>query len=179
MGSSQGTRSRSSLALRVGAAAAVVPPVAIKAGLGGDGPVKAFGIVPAAMEREDAANAVSSQHAASMHLPGRIAPTPAGQALGAVPCHTTALGSHQVAPKSSRRLYRVATPCLGVRVGPDVNSARTGTVLRRGDLFEASVVAAGADGRIYLKLAGARGWVFDDSAIDTHDPSVEPALLSE
>lgn len=73
-----------------------------------------------------------------------------------------------------RRLYQVLTKALGVRAGPDVAAARTGAVLRRGEVFEASVVAPAADGRVYLKLAGARGWVFDDSAVDSQDPSVEP-----
>jgi len=77
------------------------------------------------------------------------------------------------APAGRRRIYRVLTAGLGVRVSPDVNAARTGAILRRGDIFEASVVAPGVDGRIYLKIAGARGWVFDDSAVDFNDPSVE------
>lgn len=76
-------------------------------------------------------------------------------------------------PAGRRRIYRVITAGLGVRVSPDVNAQRTGDILRRGDLFEASVVAPGVDGRTYLKLAGARGWVFDDSAVDLEDPSVE------
>merc|ERR1712008_414512 len=46
-------------------------------------------------------------------------------------------------------------------------------VLRCGDLFEASVAAPGVDGRLYLKLAGQRGWVFDDSQVDPMDPSVQ------
>ncbi|CAK9085076.1 unnamed protein product [Durusdinium trenchii] len=80
-----------------------------------------------------------------------------------VPCH---------------RLYRVITRGLGIRAGPNVNAPRTGDVLKRGDVFEASVVARGADGRTYLKLAGWRGWAFDDSAVDPTDPSVE-ALMEE
>eukprot|EP00928_Gymnodinium_smaydae_P037660 TRINITY_DN26106_c0_g1_i3.p1 TRINITY_DN26106_c0_g1~~TRINITY_DN26106_c0_g1_i3.p1 ORF type:complete len:560 (+),score=37.63 TRINITY_DN26106_c0_g1_i3:525-2204(+) len=78
-----------------------------------------------------------------------------------------------------RRVFRVLTSALGVRVGPDVSSARTGTILLRGDIFEASVIAPGVDGRVYLKLAGARGWVFDDSSIDSADPSVEEAPEAE
>jgi len=76
-------------------------------------------------------------------------------------------------PAGRRRIYRVLTQGLGVRVSPDVNAQRTGIILRRGEIFEASVVAPGVDGRIYLKIAGARGWVFDDSAVDLNDPSVE------
>ena len=41
-----------------------------------------------------------------------------------------------------RRIYRVKTVGLGVRVSPDVNAARTGAILRCGDIFEASVVQA-------------------------------------
>mmetsp|Transcript_47850 Transcript_47850/g.114028 ORF Transcript_47850/g.114028 Transcript_47850/m.114028 type:complete len:815 (-) Transcript_47850:127-2571(-) len=77
----------------------------------------------------------------------------------------------------ARRLYRVTTRGLGIRAGPSVDGPRTGALLRRGDIFEASVVAPGVDGRIYLKLAGWRGWAFDDSAVDPEDPSVE--ALSE
>lgn len=78
-----------------------------------------------------------------------------------------------------RRLYRVTATGLGVRVAPDVKAARTGAVLLRGKVFEASVVAPGVDNRIYLKLAGARGWVFDDSAVDPTNPSVEPMSEEE
>lgn len=85
-------------------------------------------------------------------------------------------GEVEQAPKC-RRLYRVTTRGLGIRAGPDVNSPRTGAVLKRGAIFEASVVAPGTDGRIYLKLSGWRGWAFDDSAVDPMDPSVE--ALSE
>ena len=88
----------------------------------------------------------------------------------------------QVSPVASlvdkRRLYRVTTRGLGIRAGPNVNAPRTGAVLKRGDIFEASVVAPGADGRIYLKLSGWRGWVFDDAKVDPQDPSVE-ALTEE
>lgn len=78
-----------------------------------------------------------------------------------------------IVPSGRRRLYRVTTKALGVRTGPDVNASRTGAVLRQNDIFEASVVASGVDGRIYLKLAGWRGWVFDDSNVDPLDPSVQ------
>lgn len=77
------------------------------------------------------------------------------------------------APSCRRRLYRVTTAGLAVRAGPDVSAARIGRVLRRGDIFEASVAAPGVDGRLYLKLAGQRGWVFDDSQVDPMDPSVQ------
>lgn len=76
-----------------------------------------------------------------------------------------------------RRLYRVLTAGLGVRVSPDVSAPRTGDVLLSGEIFEAAIVAPGVDGRVYLKPRGLRGWVFDDSAVDPADPSVEP--LSE
>mmetsp|Transcript_65790 Transcript_65790/g.122686 ORF Transcript_65790/g.122686 Transcript_65790/m.122686 type:complete len:1000 (-) Transcript_65790:62-3061(-) len=93
--------------------------------------------------------------------------------------HASAASSAGSTNSSHRRLYRVLTPAIAVRVGPDVASARTGYVLQRGDLFEASVVAPGVDGRTYLKLAGARGWVFDDAAVDPADPSVEPVSEEE
>eukprot|EP00435_Cladocopium_sp_Y103_P073221 s689_g42.t2 len=86
--------------------------------------------------------------------------------------------AEQAAPKW-RRLYRVTTRGLGIRAGPDVNCPRTGAVLKRGAVFEASVVAPGADGRIYLKLSGWRGWAFDDSAVDPMDPSVEALTEQE
>lgn len=73
-----------------------------------------------------------------------------------------------------RRLYRVLTAGLALRVSPDVAAARTGVVLLRGEVFEASIIAPGVDGRVYLKPQGMRGWVFDDSAVDPADPSVEP-----
>eukprot|EP00913_Durusdinium_trenchii_P001877 g1737.t1 len=36
---------------------------------------------------------------------------------------------------------------LGIRAGPNVNAPRTGDVLKRGDVFEASVVARGEGSR--------------------------------
>lgn len=99
-----------------------------------------------------------------------------GKASGGFPAtvegRTQSSGVTQVACRC-RRLYRVTTRGLGIRAGPDVTSPRTGAVLKRGAVFEASVVAPGADGRIYLKLSGWRGWAFDDSAVDPMDPSVE------
>jgi len=97
---------------------------------------------------------------------------------------TDATGLKAVPPTANvvagrRRIYRIKTAGLGVRVSPDVNAPRTGAILRRGDIFEASVVAPGVDGRVYLKVSGARGWVFDDSAIDLIDPSVEPITEEE
>ncbi|CAJ1359233.1 unnamed protein product [Effrenium voratum] len=78
----------------------------------------------------------------------------------------------------ARRLYRVTTRGLGIRAGPSVDGPRTGALLRRGDIFEASVVAPGVDGRIYLKLAGWRGWAFDDSAVDP-EVSGEDAMTED
>lgn len=99
-----------------------------------------------------------------------------GKASGGFPAtvegRTQSSGVRWVACRC-RRLYRVTTRDLGIRAGPDVTSPRTGAVLKRGAVFEASVVAPGADGRIYLKLSGWRGWAFDDSAVDPMDPSVE------
>lgn len=78
-----------------------------------------------------------------------------------------------------RRWYRVATAALAVRSEPDVGSTRTGIVLKRGEVFEASIAAAGVDGRVYLKVQGLRGWLFDDTHLDRDDPSVQAISNSE
>jgi len=111
-----------------------------------------------------------------------FSPPDAESALGGASPSANLHGTSHVSPVASlvdkRRLYRVTTRGLGIRAGPNVNAPRTGAVLKRGDIFEASVVAPGADGRIYLKLSGWRGWVFDDAKVDPQDPSVE-ALTEE
>lgn len=112
-------------------------------------------------------------------LPSRLNNSLASLGRGGSPdSHASNAPNLLVPPNSgSRRLYRVLTRGLGVRAGPNVNAPRTGSVLHRGDIFEASVVAPGLDGRVYLKIAGWRGWAFDDSAVDPADPAVE--VLSE
>lgn len=127
---------------------------------------------------EAAAKAAEAAAAAAVVIAAPMPGSP--RAMQVVPMTTgqQALGA-AVVPAGRRRIYRVTTAGLGVRVSPDVNAARTGAILRRGDIFEASVVAPGVDGRVYLKIAGARGWVFDDSAVDFNDPSVEPVPEEE
>lgn len=74
----------------------------------------------------------------------------------------------------SPKLFRVTTSVgIAIRAQPDVQANRTGGLLRYGEVFEVSAEVAGIDGRLYLKLHGADGWAFDDSAVDAEDPSVE------
>merc|ERR1719440_2128378 len=61
---------------------------------------------------------------------------------------------------------------IEVRSAPDLDAPRTGLVLMQNELFAVSSHIPGADGRIYLQLADGQGWVFDDSALVPHDPSV-------
>lgn len=61
---------------------------------------------------------------------------------------------------------------IEVRSGPDLDAPRTGLVLMQGEVIAVSSHIPGADGRIYLQLANGQGWVFDDTALVPHDPSV-------
>jgi len=61
---------------------------------------------------------------------------------------------------------------IEVRVAPDFDAPRTGLVLMQSEIFAVSQHLQGTDGRIYLCLADGQGWVFDDSALVPHDPSV-------
>lgn len=45
-------------------------------------------------------------------------------------------------------------------------------ILQRGTVFAVSESLMGYDGRVYLRLADGRGWVFDDTALIPEDPSV-------
>jgi len=45
-------------------------------------------------------------------------------------------------------------------------------MLYQNETFAVSETLNGLDGRVYLLLADGRGWVFDDSALMPHDPSV-------
>mmetsp|Transcript_47514 Transcript_47514/g.75135 ORF Transcript_47514/g.75135 Transcript_47514/m.75135 type:complete len:562 (-) Transcript_47514:313-1998(-) len=76
-------------------------------------------------------------------------------------------------PSEGNRFRVVAMNGVGVRMGPDVRSPRTGKVLKCGDVFEACASHMGTDGRTYLKLVDAVGWAFDDSNVEPHDPSVQ------
>lgn len=60
---------------------------------------------------------------------------------------------------------------LEVRAGP-FDAPLTGLVLAHNEAFVVTQDIAGMDGRVYLCLADGRGWVFDDSKLMPHDPSV-------
>jgi len=61
---------------------------------------------------------------------------------------------------------------IEVRCAPDFDAPRTGLVLMQNEVITVSQQLAGTDGRIYLCLADGQGWVFDDTALVPHDPSV-------
>lgn len=68
--------------------------------------------------------------------------------------------------------YQVAYPGgLEVRAGPGY-APLTGLVLAHGEVFEVSQKLVGTDSRIYLCLSNGQGWVFDDTNLVPHDPSV-------
>lgn len=78
---------------------------------------------------------------------------------------------HQLAPTTC---YFQVTYLGGieVRASPDHDAPRTGLVLMQNEIFAVSHHYPCADGRVYLALADGQGWVFDDSALVPHDPSV-------
>lgn len=53
-----------------------------------------------------------------------------------------------------------------------MGAPHAGAVLPCNEVFPVSEALVGQDQRIYLKLADGRGWVFDDSLLVPHDPSV-------
>lgn len=61
---------------------------------------------------------------------------------------------------------------IDIRADPHVDGRRTGVILQRGAVFAVSECLMGYDGRVYLRLADGRGWVFDDTALIPEDPSV-------
>jgi len=61
---------------------------------------------------------------------------------------------------------------IDIRAEPHVDGRRTGVILQRGVVFAVSESLMGYDGRVYLRLADGRGWVFDDTALIPEDPSV-------
>lgn len=61
---------------------------------------------------------------------------------------------------------------IDIRIEPHVDGRRTGVILQRGTVFAVSESLMGYDGRVYLRLADGRGWVFDDTALIPEDPSV-------
>ena len=65
--------------------------------------------------------------------------------------------------------YQVCDPkgaYIGVRSGPDVNSARTGMQLSPMEVFPVSEVVTTDEEQTYLKLADGRGWAFTHSSRD-------------
>jgi GTP-binding protein len=73
------------------------------------------------------------------------------------------------------REYTVTAEGIAVRTLPDHRSPRTGEILRQGDTFTAieTVDGEGDDPRLYLRLPGGRGWVFDDEKYFPGFPSVK------
>jgi len=61
---------------------------------------------------------------------------------------------------------------IGIRAGPDTNSAKSGQVVPHGSVFEVSEMVEDGAGQCYLKLADGRGWAF------THSPK-DGRLLAE
>lgn len=60
---------------------------------------------------------------------------------------------------------------IEVRTGP-FDAPATGLILMPNEIFDVSQEVVGSDGCIYLRLADGRGWVFDDTKLMPHDPSV-------
>jgi len=73
------------------------------------------------------------------------------------------------------REYEVTAEGIAVRTLPDHRSPRTGEILRQGEKFTAieTVDGEGDDPRLYLRLPGGRGWVFDDERYFPGFPSVK------
>jgi hypothetical protein len=61
---------------------------------------------------------------------------------------------------------------IQVRCAPSIEAPCTGVVLPQNETFPVCEEIPGADGRTYLRLCDGRGWVFDDTALMPHDPSV-------
>lgn len=94
----------------------------------------------------------------------------AGQGL-ATSTPSVDMASSQLAPQAL--YFQVAfLGGIQVRSGPDLDAPPTGLVLMQNEIIAVSSHIPGADGRIYLQLANGQGWVFDDTALVPHDPSV-------
>jgi len=88
----------------------------------------------------------------------------------------------EVTPMMHAPPYMRVPPCswycvafisgIDIRCDPHVDGRRTGVILPRGAVFAVSESIMGYDGRVYLRLADGRGWVFDDTALIPEDPSV-------
>jgi hypothetical protein len=121
--------------------------------------------------------------------PAPLAPPPplppSGELLASTPLSapTTATQGSSVAgePLASSELnappvawYRVAyLGGISVRSAPSIEAPCTGIILPQNETFPVSEEIPGADGRTYLRLCDGRGWVFDDTALMPHDPSVK------
>lgn len=57
-------------------------------------------------------------------------------------------------------------------MGPSYRAPRTGAILERNEVVTISEAIPSADGCVYLRLADGRGWIFDDSGLLPHNPSV-------
>jgi len=77
--------------------------------------------------------------------------------------------------RMEEREYIVTAEGIAVRTLPDERSPQTGEILRQGEVFKAVEAVDGPDKdpRIYLRLPGGRGWVFDDVQIYPGMPSVK------
>jgi hypothetical protein len=77
------------------------------------------------------------------------------------------------APQAVQSFFRVAYQgAVHVRTAPSFDALFSGSTLVYNEIFAVSEEVPAADGRIYLRLADGRGWVFDDSGLLPHSPSV-------
>jgi len=61
---------------------------------------------------------------------------------------------------------------LHVLAAPSCLAPWTGFSLFLNDAFASTEETQGADGGVFLRLSDGRGWVFDDTVLNPHDPSV-------
>mmetsp|Transcript_51113 Transcript_51113/g.147470 ORF Transcript_51113/g.147470 Transcript_51113/m.147470 type:complete len:455 (-) Transcript_51113:6-1370(-) len=76
-------------------------------------------------------------------------------------------------PVKEERVYAIAAQAVAVRKQPDAGGPRTGEILRSGTTVTVVEALTGDDGRVYLRLAQDRGWLFDDAALYPEDPAVK------
>lgn len=73
----------------------------------------------------------------------------------------------------STTMYRVSNSAgVEIRTGPSFEAPMTDAALYCNEIFAVSEEVIASDGRIYLLLADGRGWVFDDSCLNSKSPSV-------
>jgi len=78
-------------------------------------------------------------------------------------------GKTSRAPPGTGQLFKVADArgaSIGIREGPDLNSARTGQSLYPNQVFRVSEIVQGPGEQRYLLLEDGRGWVFTHSGRD-------------